>query len=146
MFISLQGQIQASVMQNMTNGITVSWADSVLLGCKRLSLEQCWDVPALLGTPLQPLGRGLNSETIMFLRVCWSIVKLQSHRDCYGSVLLLLTNTHHSWVGSAQLFFLQTRTVTFPSDRGKLSQPYWCFRNEGNGAQSPNLLLQKQNP
>lgn len=102
MFIGLQGHIQASVMQNMTNEITVSWPDNILLGHKRLSLEQCWDVPALLGTHLQPLGRGLNSETMVFLCVGWSIAKLQSHRDSHGSVPLLLTNTHHSsWLGSA---------------------------------------------
>lgn len=146
MFISLQGQIQASVMQNTTNEITVSWADNILLGHKRLSLEQCWDVPAQLGTYLQPLGRGLNSETNIF-NVGWSIAKLQSRRDSHGSVPLLLTNTHHSsWLGSTLLFFLQTRTVTFDSDRRKLSQQYWCFRNEGKGTQALSLLLQKQNP
>lgn len=32
MFLSLQGQIQASVMQSITNEITVSWSDNILLG------------------------------------------------------------------------------------------------------------------
>lgn len=30
MCLSLQGQIQASVMQNITNEITASWADNML--------------------------------------------------------------------------------------------------------------------
>lgn len=34
MCLSLQGQIQASVMQNITNEITASWADNILLGSK----------------------------------------------------------------------------------------------------------------
>lgn len=112
MFISLQGQIQASVMQNTTNEITVSWADNILLGYKRLSLERCWDVPALLGTYLQPLRRGLNSETNIF-NVARLIAKLQS----IGTAMVL---SHYSSLtpttaaGLALLSYFSSRQGLWP--------------------------------
>lgn len=91
----------------------------------RLSPEHWWIVPALLGTYLQPLGRGFKSRNDQALSVGWSTAKLSSHRDSRSPAPpLLLTSTHHSsWPGSTYLFFLQLWSVPFKNDREKLSSP-----------------------
>lgn len=66
MFLSLQGQIPASVMQNVTNEITVSWADNTSLGsaAEPRAVADCpspaRDLPPAFGKG------GLNPEMIRF--------------------------------------------------------------------------------
>lgn len=91
----------------------------------RLSPEQQWDVPALLGTHLQPLGRGFKSRNDQVLSMGWSTANLNSHGDSHGPApSLLLTSTHRgSWPGSPYLLFLQPRAAPFDSNRDKLGSP-----------------------